>query len=112
HGPPQSPSNVAEIEAPVEVIPAAAVAPLTIGAWTAEMAGTRIVGGGHINGKIEAPQIERGDEVLAAWDFSRDIGTDHITYTGPDELHGRTVNAPMRAVTGCRFSGRVTSYHL
>jgi N,N-dimethylformamidase len=112
HGPPQVPPDVAEIAATVTLIPAATAEPLTIGAWTAEIAGQRVIGGGHINGKIEAPRVQRGEAVVAAWDFSHDIGSDRITDTGPHGLHGRTVNAPTRAVTGRCFSGRVTNYHL
>jgi N,N-dimethylformamidase len=112
HGPPQVPPDAVEATATVTVIPAATAAPLTIGAWTAEIAGQRVIGDRHINGKIEAPQVQRGEAVVAAWDFSRDIGSDRITETGPHGLHGRTVNAPTRAVTGRCFSGRVTNYHL
>jgi N,N-dimethylformamidase len=72
--------------------------------------------GAHFNGKIENPRLYRrvlnADElaavkqgrgpgnVLASWDFSVDIESDRITDTGPRRLHGRTVNLPMRAVTG------------
>ena len=72
--------------------------------------------GGHFNGKIENPRLYRralsrqdieavkqgrgpGDPI-AAWDFSVDIESDTITDTSPRKLHGRTVNLPMRAVTG------------
>ncbi len=71
---------------------------------------------GHFNGKIENPRLYRqalsrqdieavkqgrgpGDPI-AAWDFSVDIESDKITDTSSRKLHGRTVNLPMRAVTG------------
>jgi N,N-dimethylformamidase len=72
--------------------------------------------GAHFNGKIENPRLYRRvlslDEIaavkqgrpagnaLASWDFSIDIQSDRISDTGPRRLHGRTVNLPMRAVTG------------
>jgi N,N-dimethylformamidase len=67
--------------------------------------------GDHFNGKLEAPRILRGSEVVAAWDFTREItaagvASDAITDTGPHGLHGRLVNAPMRAATGRWWTGR------
>ena len=79
------------------------------------------------NGKIEAPSLaERAlspDEIRAlaasastrppdaclraAWDFARDIATTQIRDTGPRALHGVTVNAPKRAVTGAFWDGSV-----
>ena len=41
-----------------------------------------------------------GPPPLAAWDFAADIESERITDAGPVRLHGRTVNLPMRAVTG------------
>jgi N,N-dimethylformamidase len=71
---------------------------------------------GHFNGKIENPRLYqqalsrqeieavkqgRGpSDPLAAWDFSVDIDAEKITDTSSRTLHGRTVNLPMRAVTG------------
>lgn len=112
HTPPNVPSSTVETEANVAVSPAATVAPFTIGAWSAHGAGDREVGGAHFNGKIEAPSVRRGGETVAVWDFARDFGSDRITDVGPNGLHGQTVNAPMRAVTGHDFSGRVSSYLL
>jgi N,N-dimethylformamidase len=70
----------------------------------------------HFNGKIDNPRLygqalsrEAIAEVkqgrspaapIAAWDFAADIESDRISDTGPGSLHGRTVNLPMRAVTG------------
>ena len=66
----------------------------------------------HLNGKLDRPRLtgralasdeivalawdaapqERERDLVAAWDFSLDIGTDRITDLGPNELHGHTVN--------------------
>ena len=52
------------------------------------------------------------DGLVAAWDFSRDIGGDRVTDTGPYGLHGQTVNMPTRGVTGYNFSGAHTNFRL
>ena len=87
-------------------------APLLIGAcW--ESAGKAA---GHYNGKIDNPRLYRRalttqeiaavaqgrnpSDPLANWDFSIGIESDTVTDTSPRKLHGRTVNLPMRAVTG------------
>jgi N,N-dimethylformamidase len=54
----------------------------------------------HFNGKIDRPGISRDGEAIGLWDFAADIATDRITDRSPNRLHGRTVNAPKRAVTG------------
>ncbi|MGH9337258.1 MAG: N,N-dimethylformamidase beta subunit family domain-containing protein, partial [Vicinamibacteria bacterium] len=72
--------------------------------------------GGLYNGKIDNPRlyaralgreeieaIEKGGgptDALASWDFSLDMESDRISDTSPKKLHGKTVNLPMRAVTG------------
>ncbi len=112
HDPPHIPTFTREIEATVTVVPAATSAPFTIGAWSAGATAERTLGGGHFNGKIAAPEIRRGSETVATWDFSRDFGSDRVTDIGPHGLHGQTINAPMRAVTGHTFTGRVSSYWL
>jgi N,N-dimethylformamidase len=73
----------------------------------------------HFNGKIDRPTLARraltGAELRAAatapstsvsagdaiglWDLAADIATDRVTDRSPNHLHGRTVNAPKRAVT-------------
>jgi N,N-dimethylformamidase len=111
-GPPQSLGKAIEVEAIVAVTPAATTAPFTIGAWFSKRVGERLVAGGHFNGKIDSPVVSRNGETVAAWDFARDFGSDRISDAGPHGLHGRTVNAPMRAVTGHTFSGRTTSFRL
>jgi N,N-dimethylformamidase len=111
-GPVHIPSMETETEAPFAVKPAATSAPLTIGAWSEGTAGERVLGSGFLNGKIAAPEIRRGDQTVASWDFARDFDSDRITDIGPHRLHGHTINSPMRAVTGPAFTGQTTSYRL
>jgi N,N-dimethylformamidase len=79
----------------------------------------------HFNGKIDRPRLtgralspaevaalardaephERDASVIAAWDFSRDIGGDRISDAGPNGMHGRAVNLPSRGVKGFNWSG-------
>ncbi|HZO81859.1 MAG TPA: N,N-dimethylformamidase beta subunit family domain-containing protein [Candidatus Binataceae bacterium] len=91
-------------------------------------AGATLVGG-HYNGKIDRPRVYghalSADELaglaagrepdsrglIARWDFADGIGpigipSDRVTDASGNDLHGRCVNAPARAVTGHNFSGR------
>ena len=81
---------------------------------------------GHYNGKIDNPRlygralpreeieaIEKGSgptDALASWDFSLDIDSDRVSDTGPGKFHGRTVNLPMRAVTGHNWDSSELDY--
>ena len=80
----------------------------------------------HFNGKIDrpiagAPRADAGraaaaattrstatspGDAVALWDLAADIATDRVTDRSPNRLHGRTVNAPKRAVTGHNWDGR------
>jgi N,N-dimethylformamidase len=84
----------------------------------------------HFNGKIDRPRLtaralshaeitslawhtapQRHErDLVAAWDFSQDIGTDRITDLGPNALDGRTVNLPSRGVKGFNWSGTEQSW--
>jgi N,N-dimethylformamidase len=80
----------------------------------------------HFNGKIESPRIfsrslspseigalRQGDpatDPVATWDFSLDIASRKVTDTGPNHLHGRTVQMPMRAATGHLWSGNELNF--
>jgi N,N-dimethylformamidase len=84
----------------------------------------------HWNGKIDRPSLARralsSAELLAAaampathvrpedaiglWDLAADIATDRISDRSPNHLHGRTVNAPKRAVTGHNWDGGVMDW--
>ena len=45
------------------------------------------------------------EDALGLWDFAADMSTDRVTDRSPARLHGRTVNAPKRAVTGHNWDG-------
>lgn len=61
--------------------------------------------GRSYNGKLEAPQVFAETELVAAWDFSADISSRHVRDVSGNELHGRTVNMPMRGATGRAWDG-------
>jgi N,N-dimethylformamidase len=85
----------------------------------------------HLNGKLDRPRLtarvltreeidslawdaaphEGERDVVAAWDFSLDIGTDRVTDLGPNGLHGHTVNLPSRGVKGFNWSGDEHNWH-
>ncbi len=82
------------------------------------------------NGRIELPWVARtaldpsearalslrpdkmsGDaRIVAAWDFSREIGSDRIIDISGAGLDGRFVNHPTRAVRGVRWNGSVQDW--
>ena len=82
---------------------------------------------GHYNGKIEGVRLadralERDEmerlralpvppdlasSVVAAWDFSREIMTDRIVDVSGNDLEGRAVNLPQRAMKGPNWTGEV-----
>jgi len=84
----------------------------------------------HLNGRIDRPRLARGpsdrtrllallannpaelldNTLIAAWDFSRDIGADAITDLGPNRLHGTVVNQPTRAMRGHNWDGTETNW--
>jgi N,N-dimethylformamidase len=100
--------------------------PLLIAAWGgaawsgAALAGTSV--GGHYNGKIEHPMIigaalntaaaqtintdsNNSDDLIASWDFTREISSSRIVDTGPHSLHGELINLPARAMKGSNWNG-------
>ena len=44
-------------------------------------------------------------DVIAAWDFSRDVTSQRIVDAGPNVLHGELVNLPARGMKGARWTG-------
>ena len=77
----------------------------------------------HFNGKIDRPRLAATalpraalkalrDEptaepsLVAAWDFARETPTTRVVDIGPNQLHGRTVNLPARAMKGWNWSSR------
>ena len=102
-------------------------APLTIAANSREVVGERAVMAGHYNGKIDGPRLAQSalsgadlerlqheplglPDLVAAWDFGRDIPTTRVHDIGPNALHGQTVNLPARAMKGWNWSGREMSW--
>ena len=71
--------------------------------WRGVARGDLVLGAG-LNGKLEAPRVLAGGEVVAAWDFSRDIGSSRVTDVA-GRWHGETVQRPMRAATGHGWDG-------
>ncbi len=85
----------------------------------AALGGTPVAG--HFNGKIERPAIfgravgeddiaalavdPAPEDLVARWDFSRDISSAHVVDIGPHGLRGELVNLPTRAMTGSTWSG-------
>ena len=83
---------------------------------------------GVFNGKLESPKIfdralsrpeiealKEGQEVakpVAAWDFSVGISTRDVRDTSSNQLHGKTVQMPTRAVTGHNWTGAETNFRL
>ena len=94
--------------------------------------GGRTAPAGCYNGKIDRPRFWaralNDDEIamlrsdvepllmpeglLAAWDFSRDLGTAIVHDASPHSRHGVAVNMPMRAVVGANWDGSAVSCHL
>jgi N,N-dimethylformamidase len=82
---------------------------------------------GFYNGKIESPTmydralspsevdaISRGESVggaVATWDFSREMAGDRVIDTGANELSGRAVNLPVRALTSHDWDEKTMAYH-
>ena len=85
----------------------------------------RLLAGNLYNGKIDRPRLFNraltsqelevlesggsplrfGESVVGAWDFGTGFQSDKVTDTSPNQLHGRAVNMPTRAVTGYNWTG-------
>jgi N,N-dimethylformamidase len=71
------------------------------------------------NGKLEDPAVltaaadgaRSGQEIVAAWDLGSDPGGTAVEDRGPHGLHGVTVNAPLRAVTGSNWTGHEPNFN-
>jgi N,N-dimethylformamidase beta subunit-like, C-terminal len=61
---------------------------------------------GRFNGKIDSPSLRSAGDILGAWDFAADPDTDRIRDRSGNGLDGKTVNMPMRAMTGWSWTGR------
>ncbi|NOT56351.1 MAG: N,N-dimethylformamidase [Deltaproteobacteria bacterium] len=49
--------------------------------------------------------------VVGAWDFSRDISSQHVTDVSPNRLHGHTVNLPARGMKGYNWTGESMNWN-
>jgi N,N-dimethylformamidase len=109
--------NGVELEQRCPAVPTATSTPLVIAGW---WSGDHVAG--HYNGRLEAPRLwDRAlsaaevdalfiggpvpEDAVADWDFSLDIPTGRVADVSGHEHHGRTVNMPMRGVTGRRWTG-------
>ncbi len=108
-------------------INAANDAPLIMAGWTDSMGVGGPIIAGHFNGKIDRPRVSArlldrselwrmvenpvGAGLVGAWNFSDQITPDGVlqfsvvTDRSGHGLDGRTVNSPVRAVTGYNWSG-------
>ncbi len=115
------------LTAPSTVRPRAA-GPFLFAAWAA---GDDGLAGGHFNGKLDSPRLARralspaeivdlagaaplvpglARDVVARWDFSREIPTEDLIDTSPNRLDGRLVNLPARAMTGHNWTGEAMDW--
>jgi len=99
-----SPEQSVAVTAAIRATPAPA-GDFFIGAARKAVENGRLRATWHFNGKIDRPSLLSGEQPLGLWDFAADIATDRISDRSPNHLHGRTVNAPKRAVTGHNWDG-------
>lgn len=126
---PVRPSPLAEercfVERAVEQSPNSPRVPLIMAACFEGERSGRLLVGNHFNGKIDRPRLfnraltpselealetghsplEFGDSLVGAWDFGVGFESDRVVDTSPNQLYGRAVNMPTRAVTGYNWSG-------
>lgn len=94
-------------------------------AATPALADGRVVGRALMNGKIDRPRLSaraldeaairaledpcfagmRTNGVVGVWDFSRRMESESIEDISGNQLHGRTVNLPVRAMKGANWTG-------
>ena len=85
---------------------------------------------GFFNGKIEGPRLfnrglgreeiislastsfanKHSQDLVASWDFSKDIGKSLVSDLSSNQLHGYTINMPTRGVTGHNWTGKETDF--
>lgn len=54
--------------------------------------------------------LPRSPDLVAYWDFSREITGTRVVDASPHHMHGRTFQCPARAVTGWRWTGEVNDW--
>lgn len=57
-------------------------------------------------------QLPRNPDLIAYWDFSRDIMSSRIVDSSPHHLHGTIFQCPARAVTGWRWAGETGDFRI
>jgi N,N-dimethylformamidase len=100
----------ASVTGAIPAMPPTAAAVFLLGAARRSVEDGRLLTTWHFNGKVDRPRISRDGGPLALWDLAADIPTDRVTDRSPAGLHGRTVNAPKRAVTGHNWDGSVMDW--
>lgn len=98
---------------------------VTIGAQFKRTDKGRTVCQNYFNGKIDSPliaaraltanqieqlkmgydKIKMSNDVVAAWDFSTDISSLKISDISGNNIHGKVVNMPVKAMTGWNWDG-------
>jgi N,N-dimethylformamidase len=104
-----------------------------IAGWAATTTGDAYIVDGHYNGKIDRPRVYgralKADDfdmlaagrepdsksLLARWNFSDEISangisSDEVTDSSGNNLNGRCINAPARAMTGHNWRGREENF--
>ena len=69
-------------------------------------------GGAGFFGKLARPRLWSGAECLATWDFSSRMGSITVPDRGPQAMHGRLINMPLRAVTGPDWDGSAQDWRV
>ncbi len=104
-------TSVSANDAPLLIAAFAAGPDEVAGRYNGKIDNPRIYGRALTREEIETVEAGRGPtDALASWDFSLDIDSDRISDAGPRKLHGRTVNFPMRAVTGHNWDSSELDY--
>jgi N,N-dimethylformamidase len=107
--------SAATLATTARVVPKAPTAtPFLMAAHVVGEQAGRLVAAGHYNGKIEAPRLSRralapgeAGNLVAAWDFAREIPGDEILDVSGNGLDGVAVNLPARAMKGHLWNGEV-----
>lgn len=99
--------------------------PFIMAGYLEKVESGRVIVGGHYNGKLDRPRLSKralsidemrllvespsGNSLLAAWNFAvgitaESIATSKIFDESPNQLHGQTINLPVRAMTGYNWT--------
>lgn len=125
-----STAATATVERIIACAPSATLPGFLMAAWHEREARGRTITGGHYDGKIDRPKVaaraltpdaamalvhgpaafDPGTALVASWDFSIGVETDHVHDVGPNGHHGVAINLPARGVTGFNWSGTAWSW--